>query len=349
MQAGHARRHTIGTGLLWVALGILGGCGGGGGEGGDTGADAGVGVAPPPVTSINTGNADGVASRSYAMVGGMFGAIDAATAQLKSADANRPPLSPVRLSITAMQWADGGLPSAQAAAGSAVVSKAVRSATEACPAGGRIVGVADDANDDGVLNAGDSVRMTFERCVVEGNVVNGSIAFVLEARASTAASVTTDAVYTFSHLSTTSGGATSTINGDMRLRATISTASPVMVDLEVSGSRLESSESGQTRVLTSYSGRASFDDARRTISYAVWGKAAGTDLPGMLSLEMPSAFVRTNDAEPTAGALRVTGSDGSALRVTASPPAGVQLWLDTDGDGAAESTRALSWAQLGAR
>jgi hypothetical protein len=330
-----SRFPTIALGIVSMSVAALSGCGGGGGD---------PAPAQPPATAITLENANAVAARGYETADGLFQGIDAAAAQLKGADAPRSGsgVSVVRLSLKSMRWAL----SADGAPGSGPLPKAVRTVTEPCPSGGSITVVANDADGDGAPSAGDSASLSFDRCAAASVVMEGTLSFVVQAYTRSASSDSASATFTYGNLRATEGGVVSTIDGDLTMGATISNVSPFVTDVTVSGGRMDVSEGGETRSLTGYSGRATFDDTNRTFTYAVSGSVSGSGLPGTLTLSTPVAVSGAYDANPTAGVLVVAGAGGASVRLAAAPPTGVEVSVDTDGDGAPESTRTLTWAQL---
>jgi hypothetical protein len=328
---------TVALGIVSMSLAALSGCGGGGSD---------PPPAQPPATVITLENADAVAARGYETVDGLFQGIDAAAAQLKGADAPRSGsgVSVVRLSLTSMRWA---LSADHApGTGSGPLPKAVQTVTEPCPSGGSITVVVNDADGDNAPSAGDSASLSFDRCAAAGVVVEGTLSFVVQAYVRSASSDSARATFTYGNLRATADGVTSTIDGDLTMSATISNVSPFVTDVTVSGGRMDVSEGGGTRSLTGYSGRATFDDTNRTFTYAVSGSVSGSGLPGTLTLSTPVAVSGAYDANPTAGVLVVAGAGGASVRLAAAPPTGVEVSVDTNGDGAPESTRTLTWAQL---
>jgi hypothetical protein len=330
------RRARAPAALLLIAT--LSACGGGGGDSAPAPAPA-----PAPV-QISSANANTTAARGYETATALFDASSAASGQLKSA-AGGPRLDLVRFSLARLQSLTTGQPGSSA--GSGVPSaKATSTETLQCPGGGSISVSATDQNDNGRLDASDSASITFNACVADGATVSGSMAFVFQSFTSTATVDTSSTTATFTNLSVTADGQTSSASGDMTLAATVSKVSPFTADVTLSGSRLALTEDGRSRTLTGYSGRLLIDDTRRTYSYTVSGSVSGSALPGSVTLSTPTAISGPLAGDPTAGRLLVTGAANSQMSLTVTPPTGVVLALDANGDGTPESQQPLTWAQL---
>jgi hypothetical protein len=326
-----------------LVVAALAACGGGGG---DTAAPT---VAPAPAaTPITTANADAAAARGYEIANALFDASSAASQQLKAGTgANR--LDLVRFSlaqIRSLAAGQGGVgPSAK---GAALTVKGTSTDSLACPSGGSITVTVTDLNNNGAADAGDSASITFNACVADGVVASGSMGFVFVSYASGAAADSTSVTVTFDALRIVEGSNVSSATGDMTLAATISNVSPFTTDVTLSGSTLVLVDGAENRTLAGYSGRLLIDETRRTYSYAVAGAVSGSGLPGTLTLSTPTPIAGPLAGNPTTGQIVVTGASSSQVTLTASPPTGVELALDANGDGMPESGRVLTWAQFDA-
>jgi len=321
-----------------LLIGTLAACGGGGGDSAPAPAPA-----PAPV-QISSANSNTTAARGYETANALFDASSAASGQLKSATGG-PRLDLVRFSLARLQALTTGQPGSFA--GSGVASeKATSSESLQCPGGGSISVTATDQNDNGRADAGDAATIAFNACVAEGTTVGGSMAFEFLSFAGGAAADTSSARATFTNLTVSEAGQTSSASGDMTLLATVSKVSPFTADVTLSGSRLALTEGGESRTLTGYSGRLLIDDTRRTYSYTVSGGVSGSGLPGSITLTTPTAISGPLAGDPTAGRLIVTGAANSQVSLTVTPPTGVVLALDANGDGTPESQQSLTWAQL---
>ena len=318
----------------------------GGGGGGDTTAPA---AAPAPsATPISAANADAVAARGYETANALFDASSAASEQLKAGTGSTG-LDLVRFSlaqIRSLAAGQGGVgPSAKGAASSA---KGTTTDSLTCPSGGSITVTATDLNNNGAADAGDSASITFDACAADGVVASGSMGFVFVAYTTSAAADTASVTVTFNALRIAEGNNVSSASGDMTLAATISNVSPFTTDVTLSGSKLTLVDGAENRTLAGYSGRLLIDDTRRTYSYAVAGAVSGSGLPGTLTLSTPIPIAGTLAGNPTTGRIVVTGASNAQVSLTASPPTGVELALDANGDGTPESRRVLTWAQFDA-
>jgi hypothetical protein len=330
MRAKNAHRSLAPVALM---LGLAA-CGGGGG--GDAAS-----TAPPAGTTIDAGNADAVASRAYQAVTALYDATSVSADQLKSAGAAAGP-DLVRIALAQLHAATG-----LGGAGGRE-TKAIQTGTLPCGAGGGITATANDVDGDGRIGAGDSVALRFDDCVEQGVTLSGSMSFAVQRLTSTTAANSARATFTFTGFRAQSGSDVATADGDLTLDATISKASPLVSDVSLSGTRLEVSEGAAASTLANYTGRLQEDATARTYSYTVQGQAAGSALPGTLTLSTPTPISGTIGADPVAGVLVVQGANAAQARLTVTPPTGVTIGLDANGDGTLEAQKLLTWAQLDA-
>lgn len=327
-----------------LLLAALTACGGGG-------DDAPAPAAAPAPASISSANANTVAARGYETASALFDASTGATAQLKSGDvpANGPTRDLIRFSLAQVQAVVAGREGAgPAIKNSPMTAKATTTESVQCPSGGSISASLVDQNGNGEVDPGDSATVSFNACVADGETVSGAMAFTIQSYTSTPAADSARAVFTFRDLRSVSGGAVSSVNGDMTLAATISKVSPFTSDVTISGSNLAIVDGTESRTLSGYSGRLLTDDTRRTYSYSVSGSVSGSGIPGTLVLSTPTAISGGYAGDPTAGKLVMSGAGNASVSLTAAPPTGVVLALDANGDGTAEAQQTLTWAQLDA-
>jgi hypothetical protein len=332
----HRSTRMLCAGLLTAALTA---CGGGSG---DAAAPA---PAPTPITAAN---ADAVAARGYETANALFDASSAASEQVKAStggtglDLVRFSLAQVR-SLAAGQGGVGPSPK-----GAAPSYKGTSTESLACPSGGSLTVTVTDLNGNGDADAGDSASITFNACAADGAVTSGSMGFVFVSYTTGAAADSVSVTVTFNALRVVEGNNVSSATGDMTLAAKISNVSPFTTDVTLSGSKLDLVEGAEIRTLAGYTGQLLIDDTRRTYSYAVAGAVSGSGLPGTLTLSTPVPIAGPLDGNPTTGRIVVTGASNSQVTLTASPPTGVEVALDANGDGTPESRRVLTWAQFDA-
>lgn len=332
---------SVTTMLLLAALTA---CGGGG-------DDAPAPAAVPAPVLISSANANTVAARGYETANALFDASMGATEQLKSGDgsANGSTLDLIRFSLAQVQAVVAGRQGAgPGSKNSPMTAKATTNESVQCPSGGSISASLVDQNGNREVDAGDSATITFNACAADGEIVSGTMAFTIQSYTSSSTADSARASFTFRDLRSVSGGMVSSVNGDMTLAVTISNVSPFTSDVTLSGANLAIVDGTESRTLSGYSGRLLTDDTRRTYSYSVSGSVSGSGLPGTLALSTPTAISGGYLGDPTAGRLVMSGVGNTSVSLTAAPPTGVVLALDTNGDGTPESQQTLTWAQLDA-
>ncbi|HYF59245.1 MAG TPA: hypothetical protein VEA81_09840 [Burkholderiaceae bacterium] len=295
-----------------------------------------------------------VTAASYGFATSVYDVAYAASEQLKSIDGPSAP----RLNIagTALDRFQRlfGRRSDGALVKEAAVRKAVLTETEPCESG-QVVGVFNDANGNQDLDAGESATITFQNCVLSGVRFSGAIGMLVNAYSSTATTENGNVTFTFNAFGATavSTGESSSVSGDMTIAGVITypsstSVTPSSVDATLSGRQVVGIESGATYTLADYSGRLILAPLANTYSYRIGGIASGGGLPGAVTISTPTAISGTVGANPSAGVLLVTGTGNSSLRMVVTPPTGVTIALDANGDGTPESNTSLTWAQLDA-
>lgn len=323
-----------------LALATLAACGGGGSSGDAALTNSPTAAATPAPMAIVASNADTVAARGYEATTGLYDASSSATGQLKSVDgAGR---------FDVATFVLGHLRTPFATSGDGATLKAVQSATQNCPGGGSARITLDDRNNNGQADAGDTAAFVFANCVVDGARASGSMAFVFQSYASTATSETTQVAVTFTALTVVDASGTNAVDGDLTMLARVSLVAPLTSAVTLSGARLTVTEGGLSRTLTDYSGTLALDATAGTYAYTVSGTIAGGGLSGSLSVTTPTRIAGRIGSDPTEGVMLLTGANKSTVRVTVAPPSGVTLAIDANGDGTADSTKALTWAQFAA-
>lgn len=323
-----------------LALATLAACGGGGSSGDAAIANTPAATTTPAPMAIAASNADTVAARGYEATTGLYDASSSAAGQLKSADGTG------RFDVTTFVL--GHLRTPFGASGDGVTAKAAQSATQNCPGGGSLRVTVDDRNANGQADAGDTASFVFTNCVIDGTRASGSMAFAFQSYTSTATSETTQVTVSFTALTVVDASGTNAIDGDLSMLARVALVAPFTSAVTLSGSRLTVTEGGLSRTLTDYSGTLALDATAGTYAYTVSGTVSGGSLSGSLSVTTPTPFSGRIGSDPTAGVLLLTGANKGTVRVTVASPTGVTLAVDANGDGTADSTKTLTWAQFAA-
>jgi len=360
MQSIHLRRHAMWTAVV-VAMGAglagLAGCGGGGGD-----------VSPAPLTAANidlsSANRDTVAHASAA---GILGLSPADTLPMAPASAGVGRQRALAVGgAHSSTWLGHILPlvlePARAPARS-VGSPRVRTLAavidEPCAVSGTVSISFDDVDLSGSPTAGDVLTIAYHGCMdTPFETLGGTVTTVYTQIGANSLS----ARMTLSQFSDVASRHAMTVNGAMLLDfsqpggtvevtrvtadgsvvASVSTHLPFSDTVTLLGGFVEEltyDASALPPPGSSQAGRAA-----STIKGALQSAAAG----GIVDVStLASAPITKYDAEayPRAGTVQVRGRTGSLL-VTVLSAASVQLALDANGDGLAESTETVGWDWL---
>jgi hypothetical protein len=334
--------------LLVIPALLLSACGGGGGGGGS---------AVPPATplAISTTNSKAVSADA------LDNSTDTTTAQTGTA------------LVTGVQ-VDGGSTTgarrlvnvgrallAMAPARPALATGVAMDETAACSGGGtlRVVGSVADATGN-TLNAGDQITLIASSCsaVVDGQPVsmNGSLAITINSGRFNPNAITypTRLVMTFvtTNFTVVEGSERTTSNGDLRIDINMIDASSE--DITLSGSSLSDSHttSAGTRSSTLKNYSESLTVRGTSITSTITATVESTNsrlgsgaVSYTISTVTPLAYAESGDV--SAGVLKVTGANNSALLLTVTATNTFKVEVDANGDGTYESsTTGVTKAEL---
>lgn len=220
-----------------------------------------------------------------------------------------------------------------------------------CPGGGSADVSGNDASEERI-SVGDSFDATFRNCVMQGTTVNGRMSARVASVNAPETLIVAD--ITATDLTATLGASGGRLNGTPRITIDETNAafSRLTVTGNVTSDRLRNGAVRATRTLTDYMLAIQLATATGTSSTTFGFKADGTfpafgsasfDVATTQALVTPAGATR-----PTSGVVKVTGASGSTVVMTVVGT-GVRLDVDADGNGTAESTQNLTWAQLEAQ
>lgn len=320
--------------LMAVAVGsalALAGCGGDGGDG-DT---------PVPLTAITTDNAAQVSAVVYQATSALF--------DIASSSGSLPLGAVVQVeSGPSAGFGLAGFAAKQLkaatrlplASGTGAVG-AVYEETYQCAGGGTVTERANDADDNGTVSIGDSVRFTYANCVEEGITSNGVLAFKLTliSEASTGAKVT------FDNLVLNDG--TDTIESDGGFELTVTEDPGVSERYDIAGDNLASTLNGDRHTITGFTGSATSNIAASTVTYTFKGRVSDSSKNVSVDAETLTSFVaQMADDYPGSGRLRSTGLGNSQALLEALSSTLVQISVDPEGDGSFTAPVEWSWSAL---
>jgi hypothetical protein len=318
---------------------VLSACGGGGGSS----------AGPAPVqtsalTPITAANANKAAASGYSANDLIGNSSTSITGVLTGVSMNGTGISAVSPVLTLVKRAVGP--------GGAPLLSGI-TVSEACSGGGTVTVDANLHNTQTISN-GDTMTLTANNCVEDGNKLNGVVTI-------TFSNVTGDLINTstgaatmdtrFTGFNIASGSETATMNGDMKIA--ISIASATVSSITISGKALQVSEQqagaavanvtlGDYVLTGSTNGTSTTSAANFTLS----GNANGLgQFAYMVKNIQP--FVSVGTAMPGSGSLIVNGA-ASSVTVTALNSSSVRLDYSAKGDGTITQSTTLSWSEFAA-
>ena len=231
---------------------------------------------------------------------------------------------------------------------------AVASRTYSCTNGGTMNASTNDADNNSVLSAGDSVSLSFSNCREGSVTMSGGMSMTINGTTGNPNSsiYTLSTTLAFSNFNGTtansavgmSGSTTVSIQSTATYNKVVTTTTP---SLNVSATYAGATRSRTTKDFSSTSTMTPY-----LSSYQLNITASGTVISTALttkevSFTTPTAFVRYyNESYPHSGVFVATGATGSKLRLTAISNSLVTQELDANGDGTYEANKTVAWSAL---
>ncbi len=325
---------------------VLSGCGGGGG------GSSSPGVLPAAtITETNKKQVAGAAIRGDFRSLGAFGGGAVAVA----------PANPAPLSTQTMTTIFAGvLNRVRTFSPSDVESPAarVREGSVQCVPGDASKGTIsvrfDDKNDDGEFTNGDSIAATFNNCLSEqdGSTTNGKVTFKITNVVGfpllqvdrTPWSFVADVIFSGFQFNFP-GRPPFTLDGPLNWSQSQLTLDESVIS--ATGNHLKVVSSADNLTLSNYA--VTFSDNDATNAYTEYGSetVSATALGASFVMTVdPSTPLRGTDPNfPDSGVIHITG-ENSALTLTALDNINVQIDLDSNKDGAIDSTEIVPWESL---
>lgn len=327
--------------IPWVLAGLLGACGGTGG--GDAPPP------PPPTATLTSANMD-IAAQDAAS--SAFMPVMAAQMLTGAQVANERVL---------FSWAFAQIDQLPAYMASAAIHRSLAgvSTTETfpCTLSGNLAVTINDADNNNVVSAGDSVSIAANNCVESTGTLTGTLTFAINSLSGGPFMSTTYSAgltLTFENFMVTGPQFSASANGTLSMSLNVTgqyafTSSVSTPSLTVSGTY---GGVARTRTLASYSATATrVPNATSTYqtSHSVSGSLSSTALGSQtIAFSTPTAFVTLGaDNYPSWGEMLITGAQGAKLRVKAISNTQATEELDADGNGAYEvGPITVAWSTL---
>ena len=234
--------------------------------------------------------------------------------------------------------------------GTPTLAGATTSTTISCSGGGNLVVTANDANNNGTFDSGDSLSVTANSCVESGVTVGGLFSASLTSNPSGDPSGCVYGIalaFNFQSFTATDSTGVATANGQFTLSSTRTACSTGTDSISASTFAETFTAAGATRSrsLVGYSATVAMTPTQSTTTLA--GTITSTALNGgSLTITTPTPFVRAYNTEtfPHAGVGVATGANGGKVTVTALSSTTVRVDLDSNGDGTPEATVTKPWS-----
>jgi hypothetical protein len=325
--------------LSTVALCALAACGGGGG-----GSDSGSAQAPAPtIQTVNsnnytTGMQEVFAADAKLQTGG------GTVTSVLGVDATATPSAAQRMQ-SLLPLFEGRLQSA-----STVATGVESSLVQACAGAGNISVTANDANNNGRLDSGDTGTIVFNACNDGTSTSTGTLGMTFNTWTGNLATpqYKADVTGVYTNLRTVSAAETIVMNGTTRLVVESNYLSPATSTLTADGLTISGNVAGAdyNRVYTNFrSVHSHVPDvvagARDTIS--IDGGLVSSNFNGQAVQIRTGATIVTKPQVLVAGELEVTGADKSMARLTADGASKALIELDANGDGTFEAKTTAGW------
>ncbi len=320
----------------------LAGCGGGGG-GSST---------PPPSGSVTITSANYPVVAQQALSGAFF-MVDSA-----SAAGGTPSATGVQASLTAspVQYALAQLPRLDLWFQSRppVAAGVITTSTVNCTHGGSLSVSVNDANNNSVLDAGDSFTMTMNNCQEGADTMKGTLQMTVNSLSGNIQTYvfSLGVTLTLTNLEVSNattkvvgnGSLTETINSRRLYDQTVTVTTPALT--------LASTVAGSTHTVSLSSYTASQvlapSGAGYTSSVSTNGNIVISDLGSdTLTVATLSPLVRfSTDSYPSSGQLSVADTGGRKVRLTVTNKTSVLIEADADANGSYELSTTKLWSEL---
>jgi len=322
-----------------LAIGMFAGCGGGGGS-------SGISVSTAALTTSNqTVAAQDVASTAL----GLFDSSQLALGAVSTSESALYAVAFSHLDRLPIYMRD--------AVSNATVTGAVGSQSYSCPGGGSFLGSATDADNNGIVSAGDSISLAFTSCDTGSGILTGSLNFRIDSLPSGtygAPPYSVGLTMTFGNLGMAANAYSASLNGSITIAGSKSGANDFTQSISTTSLSASATYGAVTRsrALTSFtaSETRSADTTYIYLSnYSVAGTLTSSGFTGTqaVSFTTPTTLVRRGtDMYPYTGVLLIRGASNSALRLTVISNSQVREDLDANGDGTYESTSVVDWNTL---
>ncbi len=212
----------------------------------------------------------------------------------------------------------------------------------------------NDADGDNAFSTGDTFTFTFDNCAVQdlssvltysGQMTMTQFTLTGDPQGNPAGGWQMGAVFGFTDLSMTQGSKTRVYNGGFDFSST--SPQGAIETITITGQSLAGVANNATDTLKDFSVSEVYDRAK-TFSYTNLQISATLDSAayGALTIKTVAPFSGAGSFNPSAGAMLVTASDKSTVKMTVDSAVNITLVMDANGDGITDSTYDTEWSVL---
>ena len=323
--------------LLILAAVLQTACGGGGG--GDSGSNP---PPPPPPTGDTITSTNGQSVATGVVTSTLFvkdlGLPDVAGPFVPTAVTGRPEQAKTALNVAIGEGMRRGI---TALRGIETTSED----TIDCSLGGAIT-ITTNIATDGTLTIGDVVSAVFDACIESDGTLNGAVDLTVNAVTGDVSNPPFSAGLDVSidQVSLEQGDSLTSANG--ALGATISSDTPEDLELVLAGTELATSVGDDTIVLRDFTIDEVDDLSGGGYTLVVSGTFESAAL-GTYDFDTATTLTGSGGDFPSAGELVIHGASDTSAHVIALDDTNVRVELDTNGDGAADESTDMTWADIG--
>ncbi|MBB5203124.1 hypothetical protein HNQ51_000417 [Inhella inkyongensis] len=271
-------------------------------------------------------------------------------------DVSRAAAMAYQLSLSTNSITGGGLQMATAQAAVEPLRKALRVQARAsntqvlpCSGGGRMVVTFNDANNNGLSDAGDSAVVEAQACKEDGTTTNGRVQVSMGSTSGSPSFGNYSASFEASYSDFTvqeANGDRVRIHGRMLLSLNQS-GSTANWSMQAQNWELSASYQGKTQSLL-LNTRTEAQKVSNELRVVLGGNLSSSLVQGQtLTLSTPQTLLTVGtDDYPRSGQIVVRGSAGGTLRLSAISNTQVRLELDANDDGQFEINQVKNWSEL---
>jgi hypothetical protein len=269
-------------------------------------------------------------------------------------------LQQVLLGLTRNVVFERAMAKAAPVSGGLVRAQGVITETEACDAGGTVVGVLDDRDNSNSVSSGDQLSVTFNQCRPNAtDFVNGSISASFSVVQDSPGFASAIATVTYTQLQATSTEGDFSINGSFSFSfSRLNNVDTAQFSIGVNGLTASVTDSNYSDTVTLHAGytvTATRDPSALPPgssipgvgTLSVNGAISANSIGGTIVLSTPVAIRQFDiDAYPREGQLQVRGANNGMLVLTVLSTSTVRVQLDGNGDGTFEVPKDVAWVDL---